>query len=348
MARTIKEIAKLIDGEVVGDPDLLIDGIAGIEDAKEGDITFLANPKYLPFLDKTKASAVITGRDIGACSKTVVKTENPSFSFTKVVYFLLPKSEGHFKGVHASAVIGKDVKLGKNAAVGACAVIEDGAAIGDNTVIYPCCYIGKNTKIGNDALIYSNVTIRERITVGDRVIIHSGTVIGSDGFGYVTVDGTHHKIPQVGTVVVEDDVEIGANVTVDRARFDKTVIGKGTKIDNLVQIAHNVTIGKNCLIVAQVGISGSTEIGNNVILAGKVGVVGHIKIGDNSIVMAQSGVIKSLPEGSIVWGTPAKPADLAKKISACIQNLPKMHETLKALKNKIEEFEKSKWKSKGQ
>jgi UDP-3-O-[3-hydroxymyristoyl] glucosamine N-acyltransferase len=348
MARTIKEIAKLVDGEVVGDPDLLIDGIAGIEDAKEGDITFLANPKYLPFLDKTKASAVITGRDIGACSKTVVKTENPSLAFIKVVSFLLPKSEGHVKGVHASAVIGKDVKLGKNAAVGACAVIEDGAAIGDNTAIYPCCYIGKNTKIGKDTLIYSNVTIRERITVGDRVIIHSGTVIGSDGFGYVTVDGTHHKIPQVGTVVVEDDVEIGANVTVDRARFDKTVIGKGTKIDNLVQIAHNVTIGKNCLIVAQVGISGSTEIGNNVILAGKVGVVGHIKIGDNSIVMAQSGVIKSLPEGSIVWGFPAKPADLARKISACIQNLPKMHETLRGLKNKIEEFEKSKWKSKGQ
>jgi UDP-3-O-[3-hydroxymyristoyl] glucosamine N-acyltransferase len=348
MSRTIKEIAKLVGGEIVGDHELLIDGIAGIEDAKEGDITFLSNPKYLPFLDKTKASAVITGRDIGPCSKTLVKTENPSLAFTKTVSFLLPKTEDHFKGIHKSVCIGKKVKLGKSAAIGACTVIEDGVVIGDNCVIYPLCYVGKNTRIGKDALIYPNVTIRERITIGDRVIIHSGTVIGSDGFGYVAVDGVQHKIPQVGTVVVEDDVEIGANVTVDRARFDKTVIGKGTKIDNLVQIAHNVIIGRNCLIVAQVGISGSSEIGNNVILAGQSAVVGHIKIGDNSIVMGRAGVTKSLPEGSIVWGTPAKPADLARKISACIQNLPKMYDTLRELKNKIEEFEKGKWKSKGQ
>jgi UDP-3-O-[3-hydroxymyristoyl] glucosamine N-acyltransferase len=340
MATTLKEIAKLIDGEVIGDETVAVSGVSGIQEAGSADITFLANPKYLAYLDKTKAAAVITSRDIKACLKPMIRVDNPSLAFTKVVSFILPQDLRHPSGIHPSAVIGKNVKLGKNTAIGPLVVIEDDVSIGDKTVIYPFCYIGRQAKIGSDTLIYSNVSIREGVSIGDSVIIHSGAVLGSDGFGFVTVEGRHHKIPQTGTVVVEDEVEIGANVTIDRARFDKTVIGRGTKIDNLVQIAHNVVIGKNCLIVAQVGISGSTTIGNNVILAGQVGIVGHITIADNSIVMAQSGVSKSLPPDSVVWGTPAKPAALAKKISACIQNLPKMHEILRELKNKIESLEK--------
>jgi UDP-3-O-[3-hydroxymyristoyl] glucosamine N-acyltransferase len=179
------------------------------------------------------------------------------------------------------------------------------------------------------------VSIRERITIGDRVIIHSGAVIGSDGFGFVTVEGKHHKIPQAGSVVVGDDVEIGANVTIDRARFDRTMIGEGTKIDNLVHIAHNVSIGRNCLIVAQVGISGSTSIGNNVILAGQVGVVGHVKIGDNSVVMAQSGISKSYPAGSVLFGTPAQDAGDQKKMLVLMHNLSKLYDKVKELEKKI-------------
>jgi UDP-3-O-[3-hydroxymyristoyl] glucosamine N-acyltransferase len=339
MSKTLKEIARLINGEVIGDEKIVITGVAGIKEASYGDITFLANPKYLTYLDKTAASAIITSRDVEACSKPIIRTDNPSLAFTKVVSFIFPQEIKHFKGINRSAILGKNVKLGKDVAVGAYVVIEDDVSIGDKTIIYPGCYVGHHSRIGSDGLIYPNVTIREHISIGSRVIIHSGTVIGADGFGYVTVEGKHHKIPQIGTVVIGDDVEIGAGVTIDRARFDKTVIGKGTKIDNLVQIAHNVIIGENCLIVAQVGISGSTAIGNNVTLAGQVGVVGHITIGDNSIVMARSGVSKSLPADSTVWGVPAKPQDVAKKISACVQNLPKMHETIKELKKRIEELE---------
>jgi len=340
MAKTLKEIAEFIGGEISGDPKTVISGVAGIQEAHEGDITFLANPKYLPFLEKTGASAVITFPDINSKDKPLIRIDNPSLAFAKVVTFIQPKLDEHFKGIHKNAVIGKSVKLGKNPAIGAFVVIEDGSSIGDNSIIYPNCYIGRKSSVGSDTLIYSNVSIRENCVVGDRVIINCGAVIGSDGFGFVAIDGIHHKIPQTGIVVVEDDVEIGANVTIDRARFDKTIIGQGTKIDNLVHIAHNVHIGKNCLIVAQVGISGSATIGNNVILAGKAGVSGHVTIGDNSVVMGMSGVTKSFPAGSVIWGFPGRPAQEAKKISAYVQMLPKMFDSLKETKNKIEELEK--------
>jgi UDP-3-O-[3-hydroxymyristoyl] glucosamine N-acyltransferase len=339
MKKTLKEIASFIHGEIIGDDRAVITGVAGIEDASPGDITFLANPKYRAYLDKTEATAIITALDITHATKPLIRVENPSLAFVKVVSFILPPQEHIPPGIHATAVIGKGVCLGKEVAVGPCVVIEDGVSIGDRTVIYGPAYVGRQSVIGSDSLIYPNVSIRERVTIGNKVIIHSGSVVGSDGFGYVTVDGAHHKIPQVGTVIVEDDVEIGSNVSIDRARFDKTVIGAGTKIDNLVHVAHNVIIGKNCLIIAQVGISGSTTVGNNVILAGQVGVVGHIKIGNNSIVMAQSGINKSLPDGSIVWGTPARPANIAKRISASQQQLPRLFNTISALKKQIEALE---------
>lgn len=339
MRKTLKEIAEFIDGELAGDGAIIITGISGIKEAAEGDITFVANPKYFPLMEKTRASAIIASRDVKTAPKPIIRTENPSLAFAKAISLFAPSQIKHPSGIHPTAILGKEVALGKDAAVGPYAVIEDNVSIGDKTVIYSGCFVGHHTKIGSEALIYPNVSIRERITVGNRVIIHSGTVIGSDGFGFATIDGLHHKIPQIGTVEIGDDVEIGANVTIDRARFDKTVIGSGTKIDNLVQIAHNVIIGTNSIIVAQAGISGSTTIGNNVILAGQAGVVGHIEIGDNSVVMAQSGVSKSIPPQTAVWGYPAKPVNIAKRVNACVQNLPKLYNTVAELKKKLEELE---------
>ncbi len=339
MQKTLKEIAKLIDGKVVGNGDILITGASGIKEATEGDITFLANPKYMPLMDKTRAAAIITSADAQKTSKPVILTENPSLAFAKIISLITPDEAGHPAGIDYTVVMGKNVVLGKDVAIGAYVVISDNVTIGDNTVIYAGCFIGHHTKIGSKTLIYPHVSIRERVSIGSRVIIHSGTVIGSDGFGFATIKGLHHKIPQVGTVEIADDVEIGANVTIDRARFDKTVIGRGTKIDNLVQIAHNVIIGENSLIVAQVGISGSTIIGDNVTLAGQAGLVGHITVGNNAVVTAQSGVSKSVPADTMVSGYPARPFMTTQRANASLQNLPKLFDQVRELKKKIESLE---------
>ena len=339
MRKTLKEIAELIDGEVSGRDDIVITGISGIKEAQEGDITFLANSKYFSLIEKTRASAIITSKDIEFSPKPIIRTENPSLAFAKIVSFMAPNGVKHPKGINPHAILGKDVSLGHSVAIGPYAIIEDNVHIGDKSIIYAGCFIGYNTRIGSDTLIYPNVSIRENIVIGNRVIIHSGTVIGSDGFGFATIEGVHHKIFQTGTVEIGDDVEIGANVTIDRARFDKTIIGKGTKIDNLVHIAHNVVIGENSLIIAQVGISGSTTIGKNVTLAGQAGLVGHIEIGDGAIIGAQAGVTKSVPSNTTVSGYPARPHAQAKRINALIQSLPKLHNTVAELKKKMEELE---------
>jgi len=339
MRMTLKEIAEIIHGEVVGDAGTVITGVSGIKEAKSGDITFLANSKYSPLLQQTKASAVIASSEIQSCPRPLIHTDNPSLAFAKVVSLFFPSQAKHPKGIHPTAILGKDVKLGKDVSIGAYAVIEDEVSIGDNTIIYTGCYIGHGTKIGSDTLIYPRVSIREAVTIGNRVVIHSGSVIGSDGFGFASVQGLRQRIPQIGTVVIEDDVEIGANVTIDRARFEKTIIGRGTKIDNLVQIAHNVIVGENSIIVAQAGISGSTVLGKNVVLAGQSGLVGHITLGDNVVVMAQSGVSKSVPADTMVWGYPAKEHRQAKRVNACVQRLPHLYEIVEELKKKIQELE---------
>ena len=341
MRKTLEEIAKLIDGEVIGDKDTVITGVCGIKEAKKGDITFVANPKYLHLAQTTKASAVIISRDVSIEEKPAIRTDSPSLAFTKILSLISSARTKHFSGVHPTAIVDKKVKLGKDVAIGPHAVIEEGVEIGDKTIVYPNCFIGQGAKIGKGVLIYPLVSIRERVSIGNNVIIHSGTVIGSDGFGFATVKGVHHKIPQIGTVVIEDNVEIGANVTIDRARFDKTVIGSGTKIDNLVQIAHNVCIGKNCIIVAQVGVSGSTLIGKDVVLAGQAGLVGHISVGDGAVVAAQSGVSKSVPANTMVFGYPAKPHNIARRVNACVQRLPELYKKIQGLEKKIEGLEKS-------
>lgn len=339
MRFTLGEIANLVGGELVGDPEVVITGISGIKEAREGDITFLANSKYYSLMKTTRASAIITSRENIEILKPVIKTDNPSIAFTKVVSLVAPNIE-HPKGIHPTAIISPQAHLADNVTIGAYTVIENGVEIGKGTIIYSGCYVGPHTKIGKNCLIYPHVSIRERTEINNRVIIHSGAVIGSDGFGFAMVKGIQKKIPQIGTVCIEDDVEIGANVTIDRARFDKTVIGKGTKIDNLVQIAHNVVTGKNCIIVAQAGVSGSTTLGEGVILAGQAGVVGHIRIGDKAIVAAQAGVTKSVPSNTKVSGYPAKPHREAKRVNACIQHLPELYKKIRKLEEKVKDLEK--------
>ena len=337
---TLLEIAKLVEGELVGNKDIVITGISGIKEAKKGDITFLANSKYEPLLETTEASAIITSNLPVNSSKPLIKTENPSFAFAKVMAMFAPDAIRHPQGISGQAFISPKAKLGKNVVIGPFTIIEDGVIVGNDTIIYGNCYLGHDTKVGNKCIIYPNVSIRERIIIGNRVIIHCGTVIGSDGFGFALVKGIQEKIPQIGTVLIEDDVEIGANVTIDRARFDKTFIGKGTKIDNLVQIAHNVIIGENCTIVAQAGISGSTILGKGVILAGQAGLVGHISVGDGAVAAAQAGVTKSIPAHTMVSGYPARPHDVAKRVNACVQNLPQLYKRIKELEQKIDELKK--------
>jgi len=336
MQKTLKEIASIIDGEIIGDENIIVTGICGIKEAKEGDLTFIANSRYLPLMGQTRASAIITSMDVKTAPKAIIRTENPSMAFAKMVSLLAPNDVRRPKGIHPTAIIGDKVKIGKNVAIDPYVVLEDNVEIKDNTVLYAGVYIGHHTKVGRDCIIYPYVIIRESVTIGNKVVIHGGTVIGSDGFGFSTVQGVHHRIPQIGTVIIEDDVEIGANVTIDRARFDKTIIKKGTKIDNLVQIAHNVSIGENSIIVAQSGISGSTNIGKNVTVAGQAGIIGHISIGDNVVVAAQSGVTKSIPSNTCVSGYPAKPHILAKKIHAFTQNLPELFKKVKQLEEEIE------------
>lgn len=336
MKVTLKELAELVDGRIEGDPDTVITGISGVKEARKGDVTFIANAKYIALLQETLASAVVVHKNLNNnLPIPAIRVENPDMAFAKIVESAAPESSKVEIGIHPTAQIGKNVKLGKDVCIQAFAIICDGVQIGDGTTVMPGVFIGEGCQIGSNCLFEPWVAVRERVIIGNKVIIHSGTVIGSDGFGFSTVEGVHHKIPQIGTVEIQDDVEIGANVTIDRARFDKTIIGKGTKIDNLVQIAHNVVIGENSIVVAQTGISGSTVIGKNVTLAGQSGVIGHIEIGDNVIAAARAGVTKDVPSDTCVSGFPAQPHEREKKLQVHVRKLPELLATVKALEEKV-------------
>ncbi len=339
MRQTLAEIAQLLGGKVVGDAGLLITGISGIKEAAEGDLTFLANPKYIALAAATKASAIIVGQDVVIEGKSVIQTDNPSMSFARIVSQIKENLTPKISGIHATAVIAADAILGHGIGIGPHAVIESGVVIGKNTIICAGVFIGQKSVIGEHSLIYPNVTIREDVCIGSRVIIHSSTVVGSDGFGYIQVGDRHEKVPQMGTVVVEDDVEIGACVTIDRARFDKTVIGRGTKIDNLVQIAHNVHLGENCLVIALAGIAGSATVGNNAIIAGQVGVAGHVTVGARAVIAAQSGITKDVDPGAKMFGTPAAEYSKATRVMAHVKRLPRYAEEIAELKQKIQMLE---------
>lgn len=339
MQLTVTEIAELVGGTVEGDGSRLIEGAAGLDEATERDISFLGNAKYTQALSATRAGAVFLGtlppnggRTAGGVS--VIRVTHPQWAFGQVLAVLAKEKPSRPRGIHPSAVIDPTATLGPGVAIGAGTVIEAGAKVGARTVVYPQCYIGRETRIGSDCLLYPQVVLREEVTVGDRVLIHSGTIIGADGFGFAERGGRYDKIPQLGTVLIGDDVELGANVTVDRGTTGSTTIGSGTKVDNLVQIAHNVKIGEHCVIVAQVGISGSTHLGHHVTLAGQAGLVGHLRIGNRVVVAAQSGVMHDLPDGAVVLGAPARPRAEAMKIHALLSKLPEMYRAWKRFKNR--------------
>ena len=340
MPATLEELARLVGGRVEGDGRVVLHGVNGLREAGPGEIAFLANPRYAPLLASTRASAVVLGPGPSA-SVPVLRTDQPDLAFGRVAAHLHPPPPRPAPGVHPTAAVSPRASLGREVVVGPGTVVEDGASVGDRTVLLAQVYVGADARIGPDSLLYPQVVVRERCEVGARVILHSGAVIGADGFGFATQGGVHHKIPQTGIVVVEDDVEIGANTAIDRARFGRTVVGRGTKIDNLVQIAHNVVIGPGCLIAAQAGISGSTRLGSSVVVAGQVGTVGHIEIGDRSVVTAKTGVPKDLPPGSMVAGERSWSLKDYMRQMAALGRLPDLLEEIRRLRREVEELRQS-------
>ena len=337
MEKTASQIASLIGGELVGDGDVVVRGVAPSGMGREGDITFAEKEQHLKEAEETPVSAIIVGRGARESKKTVIRVDNPRFSFCAVLRTFHPK-KSYVPGVHPGAAIGKGCSIDPEAYIGPQVTIGDSVKIGAGSVIHPGTFIGDGSEIGEDCTIHPNVAIYRRAVIGDRVAIHAGTAIGSDGFGYVKHEGRHVKIPQVGNVVIEDDVEIGSNVSIDRAALGSTTIKKGTKIDNLVQIAHNNIIGENTIIVSQVGISGSVTIGDNVTIAGQVGISGHLTIGDNVIIAAQAGLPtgKDLPPGTAWLGSPARPIKKAMKQFAAVSWLPNHYKEFAKLKAEIE------------
>lgn len=339
--RSLTELATLVGGEVVGDPHVMITGVAAIEDAGPGEITFAAEEKRVPEAMASQASAVIIPRQARPkeTAKSCILVDNPRLAFAQVLEVFAPRYP-LATGIHPLAVVSPEAEVGQQVTIMAHAVVEAGAKIGNRTVIYPGVYVGPDVEIGEDVILHANVVLRERVKIGSRVIIHAGAVIGADGFGYVTVKGKHHKVPQIGTVVIEDDVEIGANTTIDRATCGVTRIGRGTKIDNLVQVGHNVQIGEDCILVSQTGVAGSTVLGNRVTLAGKAGVAGHLHVGDDSVIAAASVVAGDLPPRSHVFGIPARPHHEEMRIKAASQRLPEVLKTIKDLERRLEALEK--------
>ncbi|MEA3485729.1 MAG: UDP-3-O-(3-hydroxymyristoyl)glucosamine N-acyltransferase [Candidatus Aerophobetes bacterium] len=335
--KSLEELAKLVQGKVKGDKKVRIYGVGSAEDAKEGQITFAVSDKFLNKASESQASAVLVPSGIKEFPKPVIQVKNPRLAFAKVLELFAPQAQ-RFSGVHPTAIIGRNVKIGKDVVTGPYVVIGNETKLNDNVYLSTGVYLGNRVIIGKDSFIHPRVSILDGTVIGKKVIIHSGAVIGSDGFGFIRKeDGSYHKIPQIGRVVIGDEVEIGANVTIDRATVGETRIGAGCKIDNLVHIAHNVTLGKNVIIVALVGVSGSSTLGDGVVLAGQAGVTEHVKIGDNVIVAAKSGVTKDIPPNSFVSGFPARPHSEQKRIKAIINHLPDLLKRIKRLEKLVNE-----------
>lgn len=341
MKKTLAEIAKLIDGKLEGnyDPNLVITGATGIALAGPSEITFAVEP-HLEEAVSCNAAAVIIEEDIKGFSKTAIKVKNPRAAFNILLNIFKPELK-IMHGISDRAHIGKHVKIGENVSIMDFVYIDDNAQIGDNVVLYPNVYIGQYASVDNDSTLHSGVSIREFCKVGKNALIHDNTVIGGDGFGFITKNGLHTKVPQVGNVVIEDNVEIGCNVGIDRATTGSTLIGKGTKIDNLVHIGHNCVLGENCLVVAQTGLAGSTIVGHNVTFAGQVGSKGHVTVGSNSVMAARTGIIADVPENSFYAGFPARQHQEWLRIKASEIKLPEMVKKMKLLEKRLKALEEN-------
>lgn len=339
----LAEIAERIDGRVRGNPEVEITGVAGLEEARDGDISFLANPKYMKRLDSTNAAAVIIAESNGHVpeKRNYLVVENPYMSFLRTVELFYPQERDFSDGVHPTAVVDPTAEIGERVYIGPLAVVSAHARIGNDVVLQSRCYVGEHSSIGDGGRLMPGAIVLDHVTVGRRCLLQSGCVLGGDGFGFVCdIKGVQQKVPQVSGLVIGDDVEVGANTTIDRGTLAPTRIGNGVKFDNLVHIAHNVEIGDNCLVVAQVGVSGSTKVGRNVILAGQAGIGGHLHIGDRVKIGAQSGVTKSVPPDTEVSGYPARPHHESLRTQATLSRLPQIMDRFRELEQRIMEMEK--------
>jgi len=335
--KTAREISQLLGGELAGNGEVVVSRLRGIQDAAPGDITFVARAQYAAAARATRASVILVGRDWAeSLPQTLIRVSDPSAAFQRLAEAVAPPPVKFAPGVHPAAVVAADAKLGRDVSIQPYAVIESGAVIGDRTVIGAHGYVGHDARIGADCLLWPRVVVRDHCIIGNRVILHPGVVIGADGFGYTQGPKGHEKVPQLGIVEIEDDVEIGANTTVDRARFDRTLIKQGAKIDNLVQIAHNVVIGRHAIICAQVGVSGSSTVGDGAVLAGQVGIADHVRIGDGAIILAQSGIPRDVPAKEKMFGYPARPHAEALRIEAAKARLPELAARLKRLEARLD------------
>jgi len=321
MSFTAAEIAKRLDGEVLGDGNAVLTGFATAENAKPGDVTFAETAAYFEAAEKSAATAIIAGKDVSSTQKIVIRVANARVAFARALEIFYPEPS-FAPGIHPSAVIAASAQIDPSAHIGPHCAIGERVKIGANCAVQAGSVIGNDVVLGDGTNLFPNVTIYAQSQIGKRVRIHSSTVIGSDGFGYVFDNGFHRKVPQIGNVIIGDDVEIGSNVSVDRGALGSTIIGKGTKIDNLVQVAHNVEIGAHSILCAQVGIAGSTKMGNFCVLAGQVGLAGHIKLGNQVTVGSQAGVMNNIPNGETWLGTPALPDKQAKRVMIAWQRLP--------------------------
>ncbi len=336
----LKEIADLVEGEVTGDDQIMITGINSLEEASQGQISFYADPRYRERLKKTNASALLVSKVTDLYAGPQVVVSSPALAYAKVARFFAP-SLPEFSGISEKAFIHQRCQIGENVSIYPLVYVGEEVVIGDHTTLYPGVYVGDRVKIGSRSVIYPNVSILHDCVIGSEVIIHAGTVIGSDGFGFVRDGHINVKIPQIGYVQIDDQVEIGANNAIDRAALGKTWIKRGVKTDNLVQVGHNVVIGEDTIIVALTGISGSTHIGRGVIIGGQVGINDHISIGDGAMIGSQSGVPKSISPGEVVSGTPAMPHRIWLRTSGLIPRLPQFYDRLRRLEKKVEEREES-------
>jgi len=334
MSYSAVEIAKLVGGEVVGDGNTILKNFAPAERAQSGDLTFAENEDYFARAEQSAATAIIADKHFSSAKKILIRVPNARIAFARALALFFPEQK-FAAGIHPTTVVAPTAKIDPSAHIGPHCTVGARVKLGANSVLQAGNFVGDDSKLGEDVTLFPNVTIYPRTEIGNRVRIHAGAVIGSDGFGYVLDSGVHRKVPQIGNVIIGDDVEIGSNVSIDRGALGSTVIGRGTKIDNLVQIAHNVEIGEHCIVVGQAGIAGSSKLGKYVVLAGQVGIAGHLKIGSQVTVAAQSGVMHGIPDGEKWLGSPAQPDKQTKRQMIAIQRLPELLKRVAELEKKL-------------